>query len=106
MAKSNNSEEKSVKKDKVSGAQAERTGKKVSSKKRGEKGKVASFFSRMGKGIKETALELKRVTWPTLPAALKATGVVIAIVAVFLVIVTLINFGLLEALEWLTRLGS
>ena len=72
--------------------------------KKGEK--KPNFFVRMGRKIKETFSELKRVTWPTLPQALKATGVVIVIVLIFLVVITAINFGLSELLQLLTNLGE
>ena len=72
--------------------------------KKGEK--KPNFFARIGRKIKETFSELKRVTWPTLPQALKATGVVIVIVLIFLVVITAINFGLSELLQLLTNLGE
>ena len=50
----------------------------------------------MGRKIKETFSELKRVTWPTFGKALKATGVVLVIVLIFTVIVTGINYGLVR----------
>ena len=64
-----------------------------------DKNKKPNFFVRMGRKIKETFMELKRVTWPTLPQALKATGVV-------LVIVTGVNFGFSKLLELLSGLGT
>ncbi len=67
--------------------------------------KKPNLFVRMGKKIKETFSELKRVTWPTIPNALKSTGVVIVIVLIFLVLITLINIGFTELLELLTSLG-
>lgn len=72
--------------------------------KKGEK--KPNFFVRMGRKIKETFSELKRVTWPSLPQALKSTGVVIVIVLIFLIVITAINFGLSELLQLLTNLGA
>ena len=71
------------------------TAKKENQKKASKKDKASkpNFFVRLGKKIKETFSELKRVTWPTLPNVLKATGIVLAIVVVFLVVVTGINLG-------------
>lgn len=57
----------------------------------------------LGKRIKDVFSELKRVTWPTFPKVLKATGVVLMVVLVFLVVVTGINQGLQKLLELITR---
>lgn len=60
----------------------------------------------MGRKLKETFSELKRVTWPTFPKVLKSTGVVLMVVLVFLVVLTLINQGLQALLELLTSIGA
>ncbi len=73
--------------------------------KKTEKNKKPNIFVRMGRKIKETFLELKRVTWPTLPQALKATGVVLVIVLIFLVVTTGINYGFSALLDLLTQTG-
>ena len=70
------------------------------------KNKKPSWFRRVGAKIKETFSELKRVTWPKLPTVLKTTGVVLVIVAVFLVVVTAVDLGLTELLELLTGIGG
>ena len=57
----------------------------------------------LGKRIKDVFSELKRVTWPTFPKVLKATGVVLMVVLVFPVGVTGINQGLQKLLELITR---
>ena len=95
MAKSN---EKDLEKK---GKEAEKA--KVS---KNDKNKKPNIFVRMGRRLKETFSELKRVTWPTLPKALKATGVVIVIVLVFMVIVTCVNVGFTKLLELLTDIGG
>ncbi len=74
--------------------------------KKKDKDKKPNIFVRMGRRLKETFSELKRVTWPTLPKALKSTGVVIVIVLIFLVIVTAVNIGFTYFLEFLTGLGG
>ena len=79
---------------------------KKAKKDKKDKNKKPNIFVRMGRKIKETFSELKRVTWPTLPQALKATGVVIVIVLIFLVVVTGVNFGFSKLLEVLTGLGE
>ena len=60
----------------------------------------------MGRKLKETFSELKRVTWPTFPKVLKSTGTVLVVVLVFLVVLTLINQGLQALLELLTGIGA
>jgi len=95
MAKSNkNAEEKTAK------ATTEKKTKKA------DKNKKPNWLVRVGKKIKETFMELKRVTWPTFPQALKATGVVIGIVAIFLIITTGVNYGLSALLQLLTEAGD
>ena len=56
----------------------------------------------LGKRIKDVFSELKRVTWPTFPKVVKATGVVLVVVLIFTVIVTGINFGLQALLDLAT----
>ena len=57
----------------------------------------------LGKRIKDVFSELKRVTWPTFPKVVKATGVVLVVVLIFTVIVTGINFGLQTLLDLATN---
>ena len=57
----------------------------------------------MGAKIKETFSELKRVTWPKFTTVLKTTGVVLVIVAAFLLIVTGVDLGLMKLLGLLTK---
>ena len=52
------------------------------------KNQKPSWFRRVGAKIKETFSELKRVTWPKLPTVFKTTGVVLVVVAAFLVAIT------------------
>ena len=68
--------------------------------------KKPNIFVRMGRKLKETFSELKRVTWPTFPKVLKSTGVVLVVVLVFLVVVTGINFGLQALLGLVTSIGE
>ena len=71
-----------------------------------DKNKKPNIFVRMGRKIKETFSELKRVTWPSFGKALKATGVVLVVVLVFTVVFTGINYGLSELLDLMTSVGS
>ena len=57
----------------------------------------------LGKRIKDVFSELKRVTWPTFPKVMKATGVVLVVVLIFTVIVTGINSGLQALLDLATK---
>lgn len=68
--------------------------------------KKPNIFVRMGRKIKEVFSELKRVTWPSFPKVVKSTGVVLAVVLVFLVLVTGINYGLQALLDLITSLGD
>ena len=66
------------------------------------KAKKPNIFVRMGKKLKETFSELKRVTWPTFPKIVKATCVVLVVVVIFTVVITAINYGLNEILKLIT----
>lgn len=70
------------------------------------KDKKPNIFVRMGRKLKETFGELKRVTWPTFGQAVKATGVVLVIVLIFMVLVTGVNYGLSELLKLMTSWGA
>ena len=64
--------------------------------------KKPNIFVRMGKKLKETFSELKRVTWPTFPKVVRGTCVVLVVVLAFLVVVTGINYGLQALLNLIT----
>ena len=68
-------------------------------KKTKKKDKKPGFFSRLGGKIKDIFSELKKVNWPTFGKVVKQTGVVIAVVVIFLVIITAFDFGLLSLLR-------
>ena len=72
--------------------------------KNDNKVKKPNIFVRMGRKLKETFSELKRVTWPTFPKVVKATCVVLVVVVIFTVIVTAINYGLQELLNLITNI--
>ena len=67
------------------------------------KNKKPNWFRRVGAKFKETFSELKRVTWPKFTTVLKTTGVVLVVVAAFLVVVTAVDQGLFKLLEFLTK---
>ena len=68
--------------------------------------KKPNIFVRMGRKLKEVFSELNKVTWPTFGKVVKATGVVLVVVVIFLVIFGAINYGLGELLKLITSLGS
>lgn len=68
--------------------------------------KKPNIFVRMGRKLKETFSELKRVTWPTFPKVVRSTCVVLVVVVVFLVVVTGINYGLQALLNLITSIGA
>ncbi|MBQ4098132.1 MAG: preprotein translocase subunit SecE [Clostridia bacterium] len=68
-------------------------------KKSNKKNKKPGFFARMGAKIKDVFSELKKVTWPSFGKVVKQTGIVIAVVLVFLVVITAFDFGLSELLK-------
>ncbi|HBN12340.1 MAG TPA: preprotein translocase subunit SecE [Clostridiales bacterium] len=72
--------------------------------KNDNKVKKPNIFVRMGRKLKETFSELKRVTWPSFPKVVKATCVVLVVVLVFTVFVTAINYGLQELLNLITNI--
>ena len=72
--------------------------------KNDNKVKKPNIFVRMGRKLKETFSELKRVTWPTFPKVVKATCVVLVVVAIFTVVITAINYGLQELLNLITNI--
>lgn len=68
--------------------------------------KKPNIFVRMGRKLKEVFSELKKVTWPSFGKVIKATGVVIAMVLIFLVVFGAINYGLGELLKLIVGLGK
>ena len=79
--------------------------KKVVEKKEVKKnnGKKGNFFKNIWIKIKEMGSELKKITWPSFGKVLKQTGVVLAVVLVFLIAITLRDLGLSAILEALVR---
>ena len=65
--------------------------------------KKPNFFKRIWLKIKEVVSELKKVTWPSFGKILKQTGVVIAVVLVFLIAITLMDLGLSAILNALVK---
>lgn len=68
--------------------------------------KKPNIFVRMGRKLKETFSELKRVTWPTFPKVVKGTCIVLVVVLAFTVLITCINLGLQALLDLITGIGE
>ena len=79
---------------------------KRAKEKKQDKNKKPNIFVRMGRRLKETFGELKRVTWPSFGKAVKSTGIVLVIVLIFTVVVTGVNYGLNELLVLMTKWGA
>lgn len=63
-------------------------------KKIKKKNKKPNIFKRFGAKCKDVFSELKKVSWPTFGKVVKQTGVVLAVVVVFLVVITAFDSGL------------
>ncbi len=70
------------------------------------KNKKPNIFVRMGRKLKEVFSELKKVSWPSFSKVVKQTGIVLGVVAIFMVVITLIDFGLGQLLTLLTSIGG
>jgi len=63
-----------------------------------KKDKKVKQPSKVGKALKDTGAELKKVSWPKFKEVVKQTGIVLAVVVVF----TLVIFGVDRLCSWLT----
>jgi preprotein translocase subunit SecE len=75
--------------------------KPVISKKGAEK--KPNIFVRMKRYFKEVGAELKKTVWPTKKDLVKYTGVVLAFIVVFAVVVGAMDFALVELLNLIVR---
>ena len=71
--------------------------KKANKKKEKKENFLVRFFKFIGKKIKELVSELKKVSWPSFGKVVKQTGVVIAVVVIF----TVVLFGIDRLLAFL-----
>ena len=74
-------------------------------KKDKKKDKKPGFFKRFGMKAKDVFSELKKVAWPTFANVVKKTGVVLAVVICFLVVIFAFDTGLLELLKLVAPRG-
>ena len=72
--------------------------KKQKDNKSNKKNKKPNFFKRIGAKCKDVFSELKKVNWPTFGKVVKQTGIVLAVVVIFLVVITAFDFGLTKLL--------
>ena len=70
-----------------------------------KKNKKPGFFKRLGAKIKDIFSELKKVSWPSFAKVVKKTGVVLLVVAIFLVVITAFDFGLYNLLVLVSPKG-
>ena len=74
------------------------------------KDKKTNIFVRMGKAIakffKDEKGECKKIVWPDRKTVLKSTGVVLVVVAIFALILWLVDTGLSEGVKALINLAE
>jgi len=56
--------------------------------------KFAMFFIRIGRWFKAAGLELGKTTWPKFPVVMKKLGIVLAVVAMFFVVLMIMDIVL------------
>ena len=83
--------EKTLAKDSLKAQNTQKKGKKVQANQAPKRNK-----------IKETFGELKKVTWPSFKKTMKQTGMVISVVALFM----LVTLGIDSLLNWILKLIS
>ena len=79
---------------------------KGDSKNASAKNKKDNIFKKIGKKFKEVFSELKKVSWPDVKTVIKNTGIVLGVVAIFLVVITLIDLGFGELFKLITKVGG
>lgn len=82
-------------------AEKEKAKKKEKTKREKKDGRP-NIFVRMGRGIRDIGLELKKVRWPSFGVAVAKTGVVLGIVVVFSLLVFGVDMGLGALYDLLT----
>ena len=79
---------------------------KVEEKKVQPKEKKPNIFKRMGRKLKETFSEIKKVSWPSKSKVFKQVAVVFGVVLCFTVVIVLMDLGLGQLLKLLTNIGK
>lgn len=57
-------------------------------------GRFKRFWIGFGKKFRDMFLELKKVSWPSFPKVMKQTGIVVAVVLFFLIVIFAFDLGL------------
>ncbi len=98
-----------AKKDLSQAAEKVAKAEKASKARRPSSGK-GNVLARAGKSIpkflKDFKAELKKIVWPDRKTVIKSTGVVLSVVAVIGLIIFLIDTGLTEAIQLLSKAAS
>ena len=71
-------------------------------KKEKKKNKKPNIFKRFGAKCKDVFSELKKVSWPSFATVVKQTGIVLAVVLVFMVVIFGFDLGLSSLLGLIT----
>ena len=74
--------------------------------KSGSSVKKPNIFVRSWRKLREAFSELRKVTWPTFGKTLKQLGIVLVVVAFFLIVITAINYGLWELYQFVFQVGK
>jgi preprotein translocase subunit SecE len=61
--------------------------------------KIKSIIDRIRQFLRESKVELKKVTWPTPKEALASTSVVLAVVVIISIFLGLVDFGLTKIIR-------
>ena len=77
--------------------------KKQTAKKTNKKNKKPNVFKRIGMKFKDIFSELKKVNWPTFSKVVKQTGIVLAVVVIFLVVITGFDYGISALLGLISK---
>ena len=70
----------------------------------GEVAKKESIIARITKNLKATKSELKKVVWPTKTQLINNTGIVVAAIVVFGIILTVLDLAFTQLAGWVLSL--
>ncbi len=70
-----------------------------------EKNKKPGMFRRIGKYLRDTKSEFKKIIWPTFPSVVRNTLVTLAVCAVLGVLVCVVDLGLSALIDLVLSLG-
>lgn len=68
--------------------------------------KFKAFFSRIAKFFREIKSEIKKITWPAVPAVFKSMGVTLVVIIVIGAFVFALDFGLNKLLGLVMEVSS